>query len=68
MIKIEIDSSNEGVQLLLDNEGVDEMINYLHFIKNNHESIHLVGGNELDEETSQNGNKIIKHVKIVHVS
>lgn len=67
MIKFEIDSSNRGVEILLDNEGVDELINYLHFIKNNHDSIHLVAGNELNEDASQNENKLIKHVKLVYV-
>lgn len=67
MIKFEIDNSKEGVEILLDNEGVDELISYLHFIKNNNESIHLTAGNELNEDISQTKNKVIKHVKLVHV-
>jgi hypothetical protein len=67
MIKFEIDDSKDGIELLLDAEGVDELINYLHFIKNNQESFHLVAGNELSEEASQNDNKIIKHVKLIYV-
>lgn len=68
MIKFEIDNIQEGVEILLDSEGVDELINYLHFIKNNQESMHLLAGNELNEEVSQNGNEIIKHVKLVYVN
>lgn len=67
MIKFEIDNGKEGVEILVDTEGVDELINYLYFIKNNRESIHLVAGNELNEEASQNENEIIKHVKLVYV-
>ena len=67
MIKFELDSSNEGVEILLDSRGVDELINYLHFIKDNQENFHLVAGNELNEEASQNKNEIIKHVKLVYV-
>lgn len=67
MIKFEIDKSKEGVEILLDSRGVDELINYLHFIKSNQESIHLVAGNELNEEASQSENEIIKHVKLVYM-
>lgn len=67
MIKFEINNSKEGVEILLDFMGVDELINYLHFIKNNQESIHLVAGNELNEDASQNENEIIKHVKLIYV-
>ncbi|MEZ4771630.1 MAG: hypothetical protein R3D00_00525 [Bacteroidia bacterium] len=67
MIKFEIDNSKEGVEILLDSLGVDELINYLHFIKNNQESIHLIAGNELNEEMSQNEKEIIRHVKLVYL-
>lgn len=67
MIKFEMDSSKEGIEILLDSIGVDELINYLHYIKANQESFHLVAGNELNEEASQNENEIIKHVKLVYV-
>jgi hypothetical protein len=67
MIKFEMENNKEGVEILLDSLGVEELINYLHFIKNNQESIHLVAGNELNEDASQNNNEIIKHVKLVYI-
>jgi 16S rRNA G527 N7-methylase RsmG len=67
MIKFEIDKSKKGIEVLLDSEGIDELINYLNFIKDNNESIHLIAGNELSEENSQNKNDIIAHVKIIYV-
>ena len=67
MIKFELDNSKEGVEVLLDSMGVEELINYLRFIKNNQESFHLVAGNELNEDASQNENEIIKHVKLVYL-
>ncbi len=68
MISFEIDNSKEGIEILLNAEGVDELISYLQFIKSNQDSIHLVAGNELNEEPSQSENEIIKHVKIVYVA
>lgn len=68
MIKFELDCHKEGVEILLDTAGVEELISYLHYVKNNHESIHLIAGNELNEEASQNENAIIKHVKIVYLA
>lgn len=67
MIKFEIDVDTVSVEVLLDSDGVDEFVNYLHFIKEKKESIHLTIGNELNGEDSQNGNKIISHVKLIYV-
>jgi len=68
MIKFEINESKEGIEIILDAEGIDELINYLQFIKSNQESFHLVAGNELNVEASQNANELVKHVKLVYVS
>lgn len=65
MIKFEFDKI--GVDILLDKEGVEELINYLQFIKLNEESIHLTAGNELNDDPSQNMNNNVKHVKIVYI-
>ena len=67
MIKLEIDSNKEGIEILLNNDGVNELIAYLNFIRNNQESIHLIAGNELSEEASLNENKIVKHIKLVYI-
>lgn len=66
MIKFEIE--NHGVDILLDNDGIEELMKYLQFIKTNDESIHLTAGNELSEDPSQNGKNIVKHVKIVYIN
>lgn len=67
MIKFEIDKSKEGIEVFLDADGVDELINYLKFIKNNQESFHLLAGNELNECKNQNENVLIKHVKLIYI-
>jgi hypothetical protein len=66
LIKFEIDQNKQGLEILLDANGVDELISYLHYIKANNEHIHLTAGNELAEEESLNGNEVITHVKIVY--
>ncbi len=67
MIKFEIDIDTVSVEVLLDSDGVDELVNYFHFIKEKKESMHLTVGNELNGEYSQNGNKIINHVKLIFI-
>ncbi len=42
MIKFE--NHNNGVDILLDKDGVQELMKYLQFIKINGESIHLTAG------------------------
>ena len=67
MIQFEIDKSKVGIEVLLDDNGVDELINYLNFIKSNQESFHLLAGNELNECKSQSENVLIKHVKLIYI-
>jgi hypothetical protein len=68
MIKFELEVGNQGVEILLDANGIDELIRYLQFIKLHDESLHLTVGNELNEEESQqNGYQAIKHVKLIYV-
>jgi hypothetical protein len=67
MITFEIDSSKEGVEIYLDANGVDELIRYLNFIKNNQDHCHLVVGNELEDKLNQDDNKIVKHVKLIYL-
>ena len=66
MIKFEIDNTKKGIEVILNNEGINELINYLNLIKETKDHLHLVAGNELDESNSQNGNDIIAHVKLVY--
>ncbi|MCG3167163.1 MAG: hypothetical protein POELPBGB_02947 [Bacteroidia bacterium] len=67
MIQFEIDSSKEGVEIYIDSDGINELINYLNFIKNEEDHMHLVAGNELSEGLNQKGNKCIKHVRLVYI-
>jgi hypothetical protein len=67
MIKIEIDESKKGIEIILNSEGIEELIGYLQYIRNKNEHIHLTAGNELSEEKSLNGNEIISHLKLVYL-
>ena len=67
MIKFEIDSSKEGVEIYLDNQGIDEFVKYLTYIKKEAEHMHLIAGNELSEDPSQNDGTNVKHVKLIFV-
>jgi hypothetical protein len=65
MINFELDGSRESVSIFVDNDGVEELINYLQYIKAKDDHMHLVVGNELTEEILEIGNSLIKQVKIV---
>ncbi|WP_417520299.1 hypothetical protein [Marinobacter sp.] len=65
MISVELDESNEGLEIYLDAEGVDELISYLTYVKANKESFHLTAGNELQENLANESNRGIKHAKLV---
>lgn len=67
MIKFEIEDSKKGIEIILDSVGVDDLITYLNYIKKERDSFHMTAGNELSEEISQNGNDLIRHVKIIYV-
>jgi hypothetical protein len=66
MISFEMDESKEGVEIYLDENGIIELISYLNYIRNDHEHMHLVVGNELNGNIVIEGNKSIKHVKLVY--
>jgi len=66
MIAIELDESKEGVEIFLDELGIDEMINYLQFIKSKNEHMHLVAGGELNETLMNKKNERIKHAKLIY--
>lgn len=61
--------SKDSIFLILDLEGIDEMIEYLNFIKENDSSIHLNEGNELSSDISDidDGMYLIPHLKIINI-
>lgn len=61
--------SKESVFLIFDEEGIDEMISYLNFIKNSDSSIHLTEGNELsaDKDDVDEDMYLIPHMKLVNL-
>ena len=61
--------SKDSIFLIFDNEGIDEMIDYLNFIKNSDSSMHLTEGNELSSDDSDiDGDMyLIPHVKIINI-
>lgn len=68
MIKVEIENSKKGIEIILNNDGISELINYLNFLRENKDDFHLSAGNELEEKPSQNGNDIITHVKLIYIN
>jgi len=44
-----------------------DLLEYLSFIKNNQDHIHLLIGNELDSQPNPDNNRIVKHVKITYI-
>ena len=60
--------SKDSIFIVLDTEGIDELIDYLNFIKNE-SSMHLNVGNELstDAEEIDSDMYVIPHIKIVNV-
>ena len=65
MITIESQQKIDSVNIFVDNEGVNELIDYLNYVKKNDESMHLVIGNETP---IIEGNSTIKHVKLIYLS
>ncbi len=66
MISFELNSNQTGIDVFLDKDGVDELIEYLNFIKNNDEHFHLLIGHELEENPIEEANTIIKQVNLVY--
>lgn len=68
MIQFEIDALSKGVELLLDSEGVDELVQYLEEIRRDRDHVHLIIGHELSSGPSESGLSIAQHVKIVFIA
>ena len=60
MITIYRDSDFNGIEIVLDQDGVKELMSYLIFIRDEVDHVHLTAGNELSE-----GKNKISHVKLV---
>lgn len=60
--------SKDSIYLIFDRKGIDEMIDYLNFIKNE-SSMHLIEGNELSSESEDVDDDmfLIPHVKLVNI-
>lgn len=67
MLNIEIDESKVGIEIYIDTKGIEELIEYLNFIKSSKDHIHLVTGNELDELIVKEGKISVKHVKQTYI-
>jgi hypothetical protein len=63
MIKIQIENNARSAVITLNDDGIDELINILTFIKSTREHYHLLAGNELVAD-HENEDSIIQHVKI----
>lgn len=60
--------SKDSFFILLDTEGIDEMIGYLNFIKNQDSSIHLNEGNELITDNDIDDDMyFVPHLKIINI-
>ncbi len=60
--------SKDSIFLVLDNEGIDELIDYLNFIKNVDSSMHLNEGNELvSNDDIDDDMYYIPHVKLINL-
>ena len=68
MIVIESTKQDVSINIFLDHEGIDELIDFLNYIKKNDESLHLTQGNELEETPITANGKLIDSVKLIYVS
>lgn len=60
--------SKDSFFILLDTEGIEEMIGYLNFVKNQDSSIHLNEGNELINDNDIDDDMyFVPHVKIINI-
>ena len=66
MIYFQTDCEGEDVFILLDDEGVDDLISRLQFIKRDRESIHMLLDAELSDAEVEPKGKLVSHVKIAH--
>lgn len=67
MITIQSFIKNDSITIFLDNEGIDEMISYLNFIKNKDTSFHLSEGNELEGTPFDEKMFTVPHLKILNI-
>jgi hypothetical protein len=65
MIQFEIEKDKQSVEVYLNSAGIDELIRYLNFIKENQGHYHLIIGNELSESLINTNNVIVKHVNLI---
>ena len=66
MITIEMDKASDAVDIILDAQGVDEMITYLNFIKDKKDHMHLCVGNELGDSSITKGSELVKFVTLIY--
>jgi hypothetical protein len=64
MLTFELDSSKTSIEIYLDEQGIDDLIRYLKFVKNNQDHYNLLVGNELDEKLVNENNTLVKRVTI----
>ena len=67
MISIDSYQPIDSINILFDDDGIEEMIRLLNFIKKKGESINLNGGNDLEEIPLTQGYYSIPHAKIVFI-
>lgn len=62
-------SSKDSVFLILDLKGINEMIEYLNFLKEKDSSMHLNQGNELSSDIRdiEDDMYLIPHMKIINI-
>jgi hypothetical protein len=63
MIKINIENNAQGLIITLNNEGIDDLINILTYVKASRDHYHLIEGNELTQSKEDEAS-IIRHVRI----
>jgi hypothetical protein len=63
MIKTHIENIAQGLIITMNNEGIDELINILTYVKESRDHYHLVAGNELTLEKEAEV-FLIRHVRI----
>ena len=66
MIAIELDEEREGIEIFVDEQGIDEMQRYLQFIRAKKDHMHLLAGGELSEILVNSQNERIKHAKLIY--
>lgn len=68
MITIQSYIKNDSITIFLDNDGIDEMIRYLNFIKKKDCSLHLSEDNELEQTPFDENMFVVPHLKILNTN